>query len=152
MDDYIAKPVTLNELRDVLVRNWPGAAGPVMPVAEGPKRELVDLERFNSVSRDASGAMDPDAFEIFRGAMTELPARWERMAKLSGSDLVKDAHNLKGMVSVFGFSALADELARLEREASTLNADQVVERVSSIRSLCADSLVELGRLVPEIAG
>jgi CheY-like chemotaxis protein len=153
MNDYLSKPVTLNELRDVLVRNWPGAKNAVATASKppSPAKPLVDLQRFDSISRDAQGALDPDAFEIFRTAMMELPGRWDRLASRTGTELVKDAHQLKGMIAVFGFVHLADLLSQLEADAGTLTASEVVARVTEIRHACADSLTELARLVPELS-
>jgi CheY-like chemotaxis protein len=152
MDDYLSKPVTLNELREVLLRNWPAAAPKSTAAIKPQAVQLIDLDRFNSVSRDASGALDPDAFEIFRTAMTELPVRWEQLARKSGVELMRDAHQLKGMVAVFGFSAVAESLAKLEEQASALSPEEITKRVDVIRNQCADTLVELSRQVPELAG
>lgn len=156
MDDYISKPVSLNELREAIIRNWqkgPGApAEPPMPVRSAPLAPLINLERFNSVCRDAAGKLDPEAFGIFSSAMMELPSRWDRLARSTGLDLSRDAHQLKGMVAVFGFVRTAELLAQLEAEAHRLTPPEVVARVSVLRSTSADTITELTRLVPDLEG
>ena len=117
MDDYLAKPVALKQLREMLGRWMPGAGGQEAPVRSaaaapaapvGPAKTL-DLERM----REIFGEIDDSAFALLRRyveSTTPLLAAIERaIAAKSGDDARKTVHSAKGASR----SAGADELAAL---------------------------------------
>jgi two-component system, sensor histidine kinase and response regulator len=165
MDDYIAKPVTLDGLREVILRHLPPTptvietapmapprnSTPPAPLAPPPAASLVDSTRFNSVTHHSDGSLDSEAFAIFQAAMMELPGRLDTLRQKSGLDLMREAHQLKGMVAVFGFARLAELLGELQGVAGYADQPEINRRLAELREVCADSLVELSTLCPALA-
>jgi CheY-like chemotaxis protein/HPt (histidine-containing phosphotransfer) domain-containing protein len=108
-DDYIAKPITTQGLRDVLTRYLQAAAGSpggtpgAVPAATGLFQ---------------SGLLDPGTaaslLEAFRG---ELPGRAERIHQAfqqqDRTRLFELAHQLKGSAGLYGYTSLSETACTL---------------------------------------
>lgn len=133
MDDYIAKPVDIQVLQEVLTRWLPSETSPP-----------VDLSRLGDIFGDdrsgLSAALNAAATEISTIALRLSNAIAVNDAELAGSE----AHDLKGCALNFGAGASAALSSRIEREvgardwvAATTSAIELrreVERLAAFAS------------------
>ncbi|MGA2068956.1 MAG: PAS domain-containing protein [Thermoguttaceae bacterium] len=106
-DDYLAKPVAANGLRDVLARylGQAAAAAACPPTAPQTARESAGLLQ--------SGILDPRKVAVlvaaFRG---ELPARAQRIdhafQEHNPTGLFELSHQLKGSAGLYGFDGISE--------------------------------------------
>lgn len=127
MDDYLSKPVTLNELQATLGR-WVGPSEETVMPREHPgapngSKEAIDPARIEEL-RAVTGEGKRDAFltlaEIFRAdGRARLSGIREAIAKDDIAAVAKDAHALRGAAGNLGAMNLADRCKDLEQLASS---------------------------------
>jgi HPt (histidine-containing phosphotransfer) domain-containing protein len=112
MDDYLSKPVSLDELEASLAR-WsdpePRAAPQPGPTAADGQPPL-DAERLQLLRSLGAGVFEATAQAFLQEAASGL-ASVRRAAEGGGQGLVKAAHRLKGSAGNIG-AARAEELCR----------------------------------------
>jgi CheY-like chemotaxis protein/HPt (histidine-containing phosphotransfer) domain-containing protein len=129
MDDYLAKPFTTSELRDVLLRA--GGEMTALPTVVAPVSRLDQLAA--ELDRESVAAMLDDFIK-------DLPERLSEMEKFMEAGQVKElersAHSMKGISAAFGLEDLtaryrvieaaaeADDLATARRHFQHLPAAQ----------------------------
>jgi PAS domain S-box-containing protein len=125
MDDYMAKPVTLAELRRVIGR-WmapvsepPDAAQPGGPDPSG-RRENGPIDR--ALLRDILGGDDPELFDLVAGSFRETAKPVfedlrRAIAKRQASILKLAAHKAAGAAGSLAAVPLRDALRRIEETA-----------------------------------
>ena len=135
MDDYLAKPIRLDELRRALgeCRPLPGQAMGAGN-APAPPRDGIDREVLNGLREDLG---DPptlrqvvtaflDRTPLVVADLRDAAARGNQAALLAG------AHSLKGTSATLGALALSDQCAELERLARTGRLEEVPARLDAI--------------------
>jgi len=146
MDDYVAKPLRLEDLEAAL-RRWvldPGPrpdASPAAPAADAttpspPADEPIDQTAWERLRRlQQSG--QPDVVAKYVGLFLELTPR--RLAALraaleqeSRADLQTVAHTLKGEAQVIGARDIHTLGARLEEVAATCTPDEADEIIAAL--------------------
>ncbi len=123
MDDYVAKPVRMEELQSALLR------------VPGRKSEGADLDPSAlETLRDLGG--DEFVGEIIETFMTETPGLVGQMRTASeGGDTValrRAAHTLKSNAATFGATDLEEMCRNLEEEATQGDLDQAREHADRI--------------------
>ena len=120
MDDFVAKPVGLAQLRAALQRAA-GAAPvePAPPLAPSADKSQLDLDRLDSLRRLGELAGRPLLGEIVDSYLAEMPQRLERLRAAldrgDGPDLTFVAHSLKGSSNQIGAKRMAALSAELEQ-------------------------------------
>lgn len=123
MDDYIAKPVVVDDIERVLKRFCSAAGAAESTAEESPPREQASNGHW--INREALMArVDGDAefaCELLDLYTTDLEARIQRMdVAVKSSDwsaLQAEAHALKGSSANMGVARLEQDCANLERSA-----------------------------------
>jgi FOG: CheY-like receiver len=136
MDDYLAKPVLIDQLRAVIeghVAARRGDGAPSKSLAEAGTTEL-DHHHLEGMLLDVRGYPDPDAVAVFHGSAADLVERAAGLAGLRGRDLAEGAHKLRGTAAVFGMRRLVAILSEIETAAllggdgaSTTRAQEATE-------------------------
>jgi CheY-like chemotaxis protein/HPt (histidine-containing phosphotransfer) domain-containing protein len=128
MDDYLAKPVEISQLADVLAR-WMLKPGPgeAANAAVEPTRGLAGVS-FNEVSLLQRMIGDRDlAREVLNGFILDAPRQLNNLkARIDESDLRGakfQAHTLKGSAATVGAEALCDVAKAMETAATTGQLD-----------------------------
>ena len=153
MEDYLSKPILLDDLRAALLRAEPVRAA--APAGEpDPVLDPVYLERLLELQRTSGRSLVPLIVDSF---VTEGPRRLERMrgalARGDRQDLVLVAHTLKGGSAQLGALRLASVSRELEesgREGRLEVAGEILDRLE--RELEAASAALLARAGLQEAG
>ena len=175
MDDYISKPVKVEELRQMIDR-WVGAASAdrpseenaggdnVIPLADEPAtgRAAAAEPALDPVAiadlRGPEGAEDPDFFRAIVGKfLEEAPARLVALraavAARDAEGLSRAAHSLKGSSGTIGARPMAricQDLETLGRDRSLDDAPEALRRLEAEFRRVRDGLEgELGDAKPE---
>jgi PAS domain S-box-containing protein len=130
-DDYLAKPVLMSDLREVLRRYL----GPKTSCDEdeSPARESLDFD-------DLSDDDLPDA-EMVAAFADELPSRVEVIANAlrrhDRHSAVAMAHQLKGTAAVYGFTEIADAACVIHQRLTTEeDLDNLQTAIADLEGLC----------------
>jgi HPt (histidine-containing phosphotransfer) domain-containing protein len=125
MDDYLSKPIHLDELAEALGRCTPRDAGPAeppQPASElGHDGGVLDLEGLERLRKEA----DDRAFvvELIDTFLRDAPALLETLRgsleDAEAEQLRRTAHTLKSNGQVFGATRLAELCQELEGVAKT---------------------------------
>ncbi|MFP5286482.1 MAG: Hpt domain-containing protein, partial [Thermoanaerobaculia bacterium] len=153
MEDYLSKPILLDDLRAALLRAEPVPAA--APAGEpDPVLDPVYLERLLELQRSSGRSVVPLIVDSF---VTEGPRRLERMrgalARGDRQDLVLVAHTLKGGSAQLGALRLASVSRELEesgKEGRLEVAGEILDRLE--RELAAASAALLARAGLQEAG
>jgi two-component system sensor histidine kinase/response regulator len=148
MDDFVAKPVDVTELRQAL-ELWTAALSPLAPTPASPTTDVLDPERL-AVLRELGGAdgrgMLPALVATFTAAAAERRARlrllWEQG---DGAELAEALHELRGAAATLGVAALAQRCAQLEetlRAGGAVGADGLAAVEDALDAGC-QALAEL---------
>jgi CheY-like chemotaxis protein len=121
MDDYVTKPVRVEELEAALERglkNMESASAQANPSNEGPMIDAEALDNLRSLRMD--GEPDPLA-ELVELFLNDTPDRIKQMQAAlqssNGIDLDAAAHSLKGSASNLGAKQIAAGCARIMQHA-----------------------------------
>jgi signal transduction histidine kinase/DNA-binding response OmpR family regulator len=146
MDDFVAKPVGLTQLRAALER----AAGsvemePVLPPVIRGEESRLNLERLDSLRRLGELAGRPLVREIVDTYLAETPQRLERLRSAldrgDGPDLTFVAHSLKGSSDQIGAVRVAALSAEIEQKGRS-------GELAPVAPLLAELIHEAGRVAP----
>ncbi len=123
MDDYITKPVRIEELEAVIAR-WLVRAGPAAPLLDvGANGASIDLSALARIGDPAQGGDSVFLGELIAIFLRETPLLLETMrsavAQEDASVLARAAHTLKGSASHFGAVQVQGLCERLEAQAGT---------------------------------
>jgi signal transduction histidine kinase/HPt (histidine-containing phosphotransfer) domain-containing protein len=141
MDEYVVKPVTLDELRRVLAQCPPPSLShvpePVPEVSEEPRDDMPDRGVLGRLREDLG---DADALrEIIEDFLQRVPSVLTRLrdaaARGDAAELVAAAHTLKGTSATLGAFALAERCARLEELTRTGSLQDAAARVAVIETV-----------------
>jgi len=141
MDDYLTKPFTAQQFREVLLRNARHGLHPPAPRCPRtrPGADLADRpfnpERLEQLCAD----LDPETVaSMVRDLLDEVPARRHELERLyEGNDwkvLERAAHSLKGLGASFGLGSLAAACLALEQAAARRDPVQVRHQLAAIPS------------------
>jgi signal transduction histidine kinase/CheY-like chemotaxis protein len=113
MDDYIAKPIQLSELAQVIDRNRPGSSQ--RSAAEREVPASYDTQTLESLI-SAAGAQGAALVlgTMIEGAAKMLADLLRACETSSGKEIRRNAHSLKANARTVGAHALADELEAIE--------------------------------------
>jgi CheY-like chemotaxis protein len=149
MDDYLSKPIHLDDLAEALSRCTPRAVG----VPEAPQPA--------SAAADEDGVLDADALEqlraragdrafvievvatFLRDAPTLLETLRSALADAEAQRLRRAAHTLKSNGRLFGATTLAElcqELEAMAKAGSLAGAAELVARIDEEYARVADAL------------
>jgi CheY-like chemotaxis protein len=123
MDDYLAKPIRLDDLRPVL------AATPVLDAGDDDSAEALRADVLAQLSHDigAEGPDDPFVQELVEQFIEQASVTLETMQTLSATsryaELAQEAHRLKGGARTIGAEAFARACALVEAQAERQAAD-----------------------------
>jgi len=148
MDDYIGKPVELNELREALQR-WL----PARPLAEG-KGEAGDKEKTIDLAYLESRFTSEQVLAILRTYITSAEADIQALKTAVQSQdpdaVAFHAHSLKGSSATLTADKIADLSRSLEEAASSLDwrsaasiLEQIEQSFALLESYIRDKLPEL---------
>jgi signal transduction histidine kinase/ligand-binding sensor domain-containing protein/CheY-like chemotaxis protein/HPt (histidine-containing phosphotransfer) domain-containing protein len=120
MDDYLAKPLLLEELSAALSRVAPVPAAPARP-EDPPPLPTLDAGRIEALRGLERASGRNLVAEIFASFLAESPRRLARLREaLAAGDretVVFVAHSLKGGAAQLGAAAFAEVCRRIEAEA-----------------------------------
>jgi signal transduction histidine kinase/CheY-like chemotaxis protein/HPt (histidine-containing phosphotransfer) domain-containing protein len=136
MDDYIAKPVFLEQLVEALDRRG-RARGPSpvsVPSEEMPSLDLKRVKTFREIEAVTGERVFGPLVDIFA---TEAPTRLQTIetatSQRNGSDLRRIAHNLKGAAANIGAVRLAALCAEIEQLGAAGRCAEAEERICDLR-------------------
>jgi CheY-like chemotaxis protein len=173
MDDYLSKPIRLDQLVDTLSR-WleranqdseplesPPAttanepAPPPPPAASAPRKSrapgsAIDREGLH-ILRETMGEGLTRTLDRFEDRSSELvEALAEAIARNDPEDLAQAAHDLKGSAGHVGASALCELAARMEELGRSWQLDQAKSGLDALRIEHVRSLAAVARLRVEM--
>ena len=126
MDDYLAKPVIMDDLKRVLARWLPGQNG--VPLAPGPAElahEVVDPSAWKADPSDDGWAASrsPLLTSLVEAFLASVPRDIARLRAAAERDdataMQRAAHHLKGAAVLFGLAGMAACCEALEALAGT---------------------------------
>jgi two-component system, sensor histidine kinase and response regulator len=120
MDDFLAKPLDVRRLRDVLDRFGLASGAAHLPLPPDPEAP-VDFARIESIAGDDKGFIDELFRAFIEGTTDTLNALRDSLAKRDFAAAAREAHKLKGASGNIGANRL-QELAR-QLEASAVRSD-----------------------------
>lgn len=125
MDEYLAKPIALGELREMVERYLPQQESVVRSV------DLARLELITEGDRDLRAQL----VEIFRkDSRLRLLELSEALESKDGEGALRLAHTLKGSAANMGAEAMAAALAKMElalKNAKEMEAKEAMKEASS---------------------
>jgi CheY-like chemotaxis protein/HPt (histidine-containing phosphotransfer) domain-containing protein len=158
MDEYIAKPIRIEELEAVLRRVLPTSASSTPsspPTDETPSKlpelgaaidrgVLARLERLNRPGKDSELARLIGYF--IEDTPPRLAAMSRAVAAHDGPSLKEVAHALKGAAGHFGAQEMVSLCVELERSAQTGNLDEAAVVLEQLADAYARASHELERV------
>ena len=136
MDDYVSKPISLNELDSVLAR-WLPATGPTLQkgcvetTSPSPVLDGTVIAGLRELAR-MSGGMEG----LLQRFLTDTLARIDSLRSVpdgaDGPDIARVCHSLKGSASTMGAVHLAVLCSELESRALSGQVDDVTAKVEEI--------------------
>jgi CheY-like chemotaxis protein len=137
MDDYVAKPVTLDKLRGTLAKWLPDAAGlppPAPPPGDAPEPEqFLDCEALAAMLGDDDPAAIAEMVAIFRADFAALLERvQEALTEGDRPALARAAHAAKSAAGSAAAKSLASRLAQLETLAPAAEAEVLTALVKAV--------------------
>jgi signal transduction histidine kinase/CheY-like chemotaxis protein len=134
MDDYLAKPIRLEELKRALGECRPLAAEPAAGGAPAPPHDGIDRGVLNGLREDLG---NPDTLrQVVRTFLDRAPlalaALRDAAARRDQAALLAAAHSLKGTSATLGALALSAECAELEGLARAGRLEDVPARLDAI--------------------
>jgi CheY-like chemotaxis protein/HPt (histidine-containing phosphotransfer) domain-containing protein len=156
MDDYVAKPIRVAELRAALARHglWDGAAAaagtaPEPRPAASPAEDVLDdrvLESTRELLGAAAGALLREVTALYLGDEAERLERLDRLgAERQAAPLGDAAHSLGGNAAVFGGMQVRRAALKLEDAARAGAWTAVPAQLAELRAACARLRAELAR-------
>ena len=145
MDDYIIKPVRLDELARALGRCVPPGdrSGPPVapssePASQASHEGPVDRRILEQIREDLDEDAARDVIEDFlRASPAILAALRAAAANHDAGAIVRAAHTLKGTSATLGATAFAERCAELERLGRSGSVDDALAQVIAIEKLYA---------------
>lgn len=134
MDDYLAKPVHLDELKDKLRRWVP------LPLDRGQPASAVDCDVPSTVDRSVIGKVSGGAaererllLEKFRRMNNEdVLILQKAIAEKNSAEVMRAAHGMNGASSMIGALRLRDACARVEQAARLNDLAAVKVHMSAV--------------------
>ena len=137
MDDYVTKPVKVDELKTVLAR-WIGEVGttdaPAPARVEGFGEVTLDLEALRDLASVAaasgSGFVEEAVATYLSQTPVQISAVRAAIAHKNAQDLSREAHSLKSGSAILGaqnMRALSDELERRAEAGALDGADLLLQ-------------------------
>ena len=167
MDDYLSKPIRVDELIRVLNRGWseidaakPRAAAEVSPAPAMPAQfdpaAVIDLGALDELreTMDGDSAFMAELLGTFRSESAGLLADMHRAAAAGDANgLQLAAHSLKSNGASFGALRLATLCQELERSGKAGSTAGAPEKIAQAEAACAQVLAALDDLLgPARAG
>jgi signal transduction histidine kinase/CheY-like chemotaxis protein len=155
MDDYIAKPIQLAELAQLIERNRPGSTQRFTAEREAPASyDPQTLESLISATGAQGAALVLGT--MIEGAQKMLEDLQRASEASSGKEIRRNAHSLKTNARTVGAHGLADELEEIENLAGKGQTDSLVARIGSVSAeyrRLVDAMKEIHERLttPEIA-
>ena len=152
MDDYIAKPVSIDTVKQALERG--GARKAVLSGGEAREKDgsppaAVDRETFNRL-RAVLGNDVKLLRRLLASFLEEIPEQIEqaRQALASGDAevVLRVAHTVKGNCQLLGVGTLADVAAELEKAARENQLDNAREMIEAMASEFERVAEEVGKI------
>ena len=138
MEDYLVKPVTLDQLRDVLARSQPRRRDEEHP---------LDRTVLEQLREDLGGAALGDIIATFLDKTPSvLAALREATARADVGGMRKAAHLIKGTSAVLGARTLAQRCADLEELCQARAVPDAASRVSAIEESYRTVEAEIRRI------
>jgi CheY-like chemotaxis protein/HPt (histidine-containing phosphotransfer) domain-containing protein len=148
MDDYLAKPIRVDELVTALSQCWPRACCPqeetALPDRAGIDRAALD-QLLESVGGDR-GFLDEMLALYFEDASGQIAALRAALDAGDVDGLGRAAHCLKSTSASFGALRLAAACKELESLAKSADLDQAATRVALIQTEYAAAEVALKKI------
>ena len=139
MDDYIVKPVSLEELRRALgeSRPRPTRASARAGTRAESRPDEVDRSVLHQLAEDLGGIdAVKDAIKIFlSGTPTLLATLRDAAARADAPALQRAAHTLKASSAMLGASGLSTRCQELERSSRTNDLQDAPSRVAGIEAI-----------------
>jgi CheY-like chemotaxis protein len=136
MDDYLVKPVRLDELRRAL--------DACRPLAVSPERDGTVLTSDDAIDPAVLGVLredlgDPDAVrQVVKAFLDRLPLVLAQLADAAAREdqavILSTAHSLKGTSATLGALPLSEECAELERVARTGVLSEIPSKLAGVRA------------------
>ena len=162
MDDYIVKPVTLDQLAAALAKCRPLAAATAPEAAAAPPVEKPRIAAGAALDRDVLDQLCEDLGgtaalrEVIRSFLDQTPsvlsALRDAAARADVPSIRRAAHMIKGTSSILGARELSEQCAEIERVGQTSCIADAGSRViaveASYRTIEAALKAEIERLRP----
>jgi len=131
MDDYIVKPVTLEQLAEALLKCSPlGDAAR----SEAPREAAIEHAVLKQLRDDLGG--DEPLHEVIVTFLGKTPATLATLREAAGRGdaeaMERSAHMIKGTSAMLGASVLAERCAELERLSRGGSVPDAASRVAAI--------------------
>ncbi len=153
MNEYLAKPIRLEDLENVFHLLWPEKEGATTSrVRSGPKKpagplQLLNLQRVrdvNSLDADEDDEFIRELMQLFRETAPETFTNIIRvLAEGDCARIKSQSHRLKGLALNLGAERLADVCARLEAFGADSQVTLAREMESSLNAEWKDLLAAL---------
>jgi len=141
MDDYLSKPLRIEDLRTILEKYQPAQA------TEEPAVEPERIEMLRELGADGAEDILTDLIDTFMGNAPELLSEAEQGLTRGESGLVaRAAHTLMGSCSNFGAKPLQDLCRQLEALARSQEFEGSANGKTNARQLLSAILEELSRV------
>jgi signal transduction histidine kinase/CheY-like chemotaxis protein/HPt (histidine-containing phosphotransfer) domain-containing protein len=162
MDDYIVKPVTLDQLAAALAKCRPLAAATAPEAVAVPPVEKQRIAASSALDRDVFDQLRDDLGgtaalrEVIRSFLDQTPcalsALRDAVARADVPSIRRAAHMIKGTSSTLGARELSEQCAEIERVGQTGCIADAGSRVSAVeasyRTIEAALKAEIERLQP----
>ncbi len=127
MDDFLTKPFTFAQLRDIL---GAAPAGELLTAAAAPSYDLSCLDRL-------AAELDRETVtELIRDFVNDLPARVEEFRQLralgKNENLARAAHSFKGLCGSFGLMDSQESFAELEKAALSGDGETISKTLETV--------------------
>jgi signal transduction histidine kinase/ActR/RegA family two-component response regulator/HPt (histidine-containing phosphotransfer) domain-containing protein len=151
MDDFLAKPFSWEDLRQLLLRHTDAAAPAPMEPLAGPSPEGEPAPAALAAMQEllqllGAATYGPLLREFLDEAGSSQPALEQALQAGDASALGAQAHHYKGAAYLLGLRDLADLAGRLEADAEALALRGGAEALRELRRRRADSAALAARL------
>lgn len=145
MNDYISKPIKINDLLNTIGRVWKDTA---QQISTDNEFKVINLEPLRALTNDSNDKLVKYIDIFLNNVPTDIDRLEEFADKEEFDEFAKVAHKMKSNISYMGITELEQVLTDIQayKDDDSIKASQALQTVNDIRKVCNNAIAELNEV------